>query len=112
TGTTINIVSDATGGNNCAKTFTRTWDATDNCENHSATVSQTITVRDVTAPAIGSAGANFSVAGCPNSTDPNTLGWQPPTANDACNGATVNTVSTVSSSGGACAKIWTRTWNA
>src|SRR5437667_5165186 len=45
-GATINQLTDVTGGTGCAKTVTRTWDAVDACGNHSATVSQTITLID------------------------------------------------------------------
>src|SRR5206468_8360477 len=50
---TVNVVSDVTTPGSCAGTYSRTitWDATDACANHSATtVSQTITVQDITAP--------------------------------------------------------------
>src|SRR6185503_11999909 len=110
-GATVNIVSTTSTGTSCQKVFTRTWNANDLCQNISGTVSQSITVRDVTAPTIGSAGADFSVSGCPNTTDANTLGWQAPTASDNCNGATINIVSTART-GSSCSKVWTRTWNA
>src|SRR5437762_7936498 len=110
-GATVNIVSDVTGGTSCVKTFTRTWNATDVCGNASNTVSQTITVRDLTAPTIGAATANFSVEGCPADQSFETLGFTEPTAADACNGATVNNVSDVTG-GSSCVKTFTRTWNA
>src|SRR6185503_12481146 len=109
---TPSIVSTVSSGTSCARVFTRTWNASDGCGNTSGTVAQNITVRDVTAPVIGAAGANFSVSGCPNTTDPNSLGFTAPTANDACQGARpVDIVSTVSS-GNSCTKVFTRTWNA
>src|SRR6185436_4673872 len=111
-GATVNTVSTvSSSGGACAKIWTRTWNATDACNNTSGTAAQSITVRDATAPTIGNAGANFSVSGCPNTTDPNTLGWQAPTASDNCNGATVIIVSTTST-GTSCQKVFTRTWNA
>src|SRR5205814_1609017 len=110
-GATVNIVSDVTSGTSCVKTFTRTWNATDVCGNTSNTVSQTITVRDLTAPIIGAATANFSVEGCPADKNFGNLGFTTPTAADACNGATVNIVSDVTS-GSSCVKTFTRTWNA
>src|SRR4030095_1279142 len=47
-------VSDVTTPGACAGTYTRTktWKAVDACNNASGTVSQTITVQDVTAPAL------------------------------------------------------------
>src|SRR5205814_5153013 len=110
-GATVNIVSDVTSGSSCVKTFTRTWNATDVCGNTSNTVSQTITVRELTAPTIGAATANFSVEGCPADKTFAALGFTTPTASDTCNGATVNIVSDVTS-GTSCVKTFTRTWNA
>src|SRR6476469_5527484 len=48
-----NIVSTVSSGDNCSRVWTRTWNASDGCSNTSNNVSQTITVRDVTAPVIG-----------------------------------------------------------
>src|SRR5438046_9409893 len=45
-GATVNQLTDVTGGTGCVKTVTRSWDAVDACGNHSATVSQTITLID------------------------------------------------------------------
>ena len=83
-GATVNFLGETTGGTACVKTFTRSWDATDACNNHSATVSQTITVQDTQAPTISAAGANATIE-CTA-----TPSFTPPTATDACNGATVN----------------------
>src|SRR5204862_6750489 len=78
-GATVNIVSDVTAGTTCSRTFTRTWNATDVCGNTSGTVAQTITVRDLTAPTIGAATANFSVEGCPADASFAGLGFTEPT---------------------------------
>src|ERR1051326_3947619 len=110
-GSTVNIVSDVTGGTVCARTFTRVWNANDNCSNESGTVSKTITVRDVTAPTIGAAGANFSISGCPNAFTSANVGFTAPTASDDCDGSTVNIVSDVTG-GTVCARTFTRVWNA
>src|SRR6185436_6671222 len=60
--TTVSTVgADVTVGTSCLKTITRTWRAVDACGNSSTTVSQTITVRDNTAPTIGSAGAAATI---------------------------------------------------
>src|SRR5205814_144077 len=87
-------------------TITRTWDATDACNNHSATRTQTITIVDTTPPTIGTAGADATIecTGTPSFTAP--------TATDACNGATVNQVGSDVTGGTACARTVTRTWNA
>src|SRR5258705_7985286 len=89
----------------CTKTITRTWDATDACNNHSATRTQTITVTDTTPPTIGAAGADATIecTGTPSFTAP--------TATDACNGATVNQLRDVTTTTG-CIKTITRTWHA
>src|SRR6185369_7441421 len=103
----VNIVSDVTGGTTCAKTFTRTWLAIDVCGNSSSTVSQTITVTDTTPPTIGSAGANTTVEGCPQSFTPT---FTAPTASDNCSGAITPTVVSDVTGGTSCAKTFTRTW--
>src|SRR5205085_1210301 len=104
---TVNIVgSDVTSGNSCVKTITRTWNAVDGCGNTSSTVSQTITVRDTTAPTIGAAGASTTIE-CTA-----TPSFTPPTATDACSAATVNIVGSDVTSGNSCVKTITRTWNA
>src|SRR6185503_2856592 len=54
--TVVQVGSDVTGGNSCAKTTTKTWQAIDACGNSSETRSQTITQVDTQAPVIGSAG--------------------------------------------------------
>ena len=99
--------SDSTSGNNCSKTFTRTWQATDACGSTSATVSQSITVHDTTGPTIGAAGGPATIQ-CPA-----TPTFTAPTASDTCNGATVNLVSDTSAAG-SCAGTYTRTqtWDA
>src|SRR5260221_580491 len=104
-GATVNLLTDVTTVNGCTKTITRTWDATDACNNHSATRTQTITVTDTTPPTIGQAGADATIecTGTPLFTAP--------TATDACNGATVNQLSDVTTANG-CTKTITRTWDA
>src|SRR5205807_1675271 len=104
-GATENQLTDVTGGTGCAKTVTRTWDAVDACGNHSATVSQTITLIDTTPPTIGAAGAAATI----NCTA--TPSFTAPTASDDCNGATVNQLTDVTGGTG-CAKTVTRTWDA
>src|SRR5204862_4736388 len=70
----------------CANSYTetKTWDATDACGNHSATVSQTITVVDNTPPTISGQGNNTTIY-CPS-----TPSFTPPTASDACGSSTVS----------------------
>src|SRR5206468_6426304 len=57
-GATVNLLSNTTTGSTCTRIYTQTWDATDACGNHSATVTQTITATDTQPPTIGTAGAN------------------------------------------------------
>src|SRR5205823_4026317 len=104
-GITVNIVSTTTTGNSCARVITRTWDATNACGNHSATVSQSITTTDTHAPAMGQAGGNATIdcTATPNFTAP--------TASDDCSGATVNLLSNTTT-GTSCLRIFTRTWDA
>src|SRR5207247_350757 len=108
-GTTINLVSDVTTAGSCVNNYTRTktWDATDASGNQSATVSQTITVRDTQAPAIGGQGADATIE-CTA-----TPSFTSPTASDACGTSSVNLISDVTAAG-SCANNYTRTktWDA
>src|SRR5207247_7143988 len=81
---TIVPEGDTTTAGSCANTYTesRSWHAVDDCGNTSVSRTQTITVRDTTAPTIGEAGANGTVE-CPASPT-----FTAPTASDACNSAT------------------------
>src|SRR5207247_1505466 len=83
-GATINILGDVTGGTGCVRTVTRSWDAVDACGNHSATVSQVITLVDTTPPTIGQPGAAATID-CTA-----TPSFTAPTASDDCNGTTIN----------------------
>src|SRR6185503_3984120 len=102
--TVVQIGSDVTAGNSCARTTTRTWLAVDACGNSSATRSQTITQVDTQAPVIGAAGANATIE-CTA-----TLSFTAPTASDACNTYTVVQVGSDVTGGTSCAKTTTRTW--
>src|SRR5205085_1006627 len=119
---TAPTASDACGGNptvqdlgatttagTCANNYTSTksWRATNACGNTSGTVTQTITVRDTTAPTIGGQGSDATFE-C-GTTMP---AFTPPTASDTCSGATVNQVGSDSTSGNSCALVTTRSWNA
>ncbi|MFT5148929.1 MAG: hypothetical protein ACI86P_001615, partial [Flavobacteriales bacterium] len=94
-------------GTGCPYTVTRTWTATDEC-NNSTTASQVITVTDNSDPVlIGTLPANETVQ-CDNIPDPATL-----TAEDACDDDVIVNYNE-SSTPGACADAYTltRTWNA
>src|ERR1051326_6965887 len=104
-GATVNNLGDATSVNGCTTTITRSWDATDVCGNHSATVSQAITIVDTTPPTIGAAGAPATIE-CTA-----TPSFTAPTASDACNGATVNILGDATSVNG-CTTTITRSWDA
>src|SRR5204862_7504236 len=64
----------------CAGTYsrTKTWKAVDACGNQSGTVSQTITVQDITPPTISGQGANTTIE-CPA-----VPVFTAPSASDAC----------------------------
>src|SRR5258706_9940594 len=55
---TVNNLGDVTTASGCTTTITRSWDATDACGNHSATVSQTITVTNTITHTIRTPAAN------------------------------------------------------
>src|SRR5439155_17903908 len=86
-GATVNLLSNTTTGTSCLRVYTRTWDATDACGNHSATGTQVITAVDTHAPTIDEAGANATID-CTA-----TPVFTPPTAAYDCSGATVNLLS-------------------
>src|SRR5207247_6081754 len=104
---TVNQLSDVTTQGSCANNYTevRTWDAVDACGNHSAAVSQTITVQDTTPPTIGGQGANATIE-CTA-----TPSFTAPTATDACDPPTVNQLSDVTTAG-VCANSYvvSRNW--
>src|SRR5205823_7589226 len=102
---TVNLLSNTTTGTSCLRIFTRTWDATDACGNHSATRTQVITAVDTHAPSIGEAGGNATID-CTA-----TPVFTAPTAADDCSGATVNLL-TSTTTGNSCLKVYTRTWDA
>ncbi|HEV8285162.1 MAG TPA: T9SS type A sorting domain-containing protein [Chitinophagaceae bacterium] len=97
---------DVTGGTACKRAVTRTWVAVDSAGNHSAIVSQTITIIDNTPPTIGNARADATIE-CTAS-----LSFTAPTASDACNGTTVSTVGPDVTIGTSCSRTVTRTWRA
>src|SRR5207253_997360 len=87
-------------------TVTRTWTATDHCGN-SSTASQSITVRDTTAPVISGVPAASTIQ-CPA-----TPSFTTPTATDACDNSPTLTFNDVTTAG-SCAQAYTvvRTWTA
>jgi hypothetical protein len=101
----VNLLTNTTTGNSCLKVYTRTWDATDACGNHSATRTQVITAVDTHGPTIGDAGANATIE-CTA-----TPVFTAPTAADDCSGATVNLVSSTTT-GNSCSRVITRVWDA
>ena len=104
----VELISDETLEGECAGSYTRTqtWVAYDACGNYSETVSQTITVVDVTAPSISAAGADANIE-CPATPE-----FTAPTANDSCSDAEVVVVSDVTTE--ACGNTYSRTisWKA
>src|SRR5204862_417896 len=93
----------------CAGTYsrTKTWKAVDACGNQSGTVSQTITVEDITPPTINGQGANATIE-CPA-----VPVFTAPTASDACdpNPAVVE-VSDITTPGCTGTYSRTKTWKA
>src|SRR5438874_2571269 len=82
-GATVQDLGDTTSGNSCALVHTKSWRAVDACGNTSATVTQTSTVRDTTAPTIGGQGSDGTVE-CPASPS-----FTSPTSSDTCNSSSV-----------------------
>jgi gliding motility-associated-like protein len=99
--------NDVTTPGACAGSYTvtRTWTAIDGC-NNTATASQTITVRDISAPTIS------ALPGLSTITCPATPSFSTPTATDSCGTATLTfvDVTTPGSCGGSYSV--TRTWTA
>ena len=100
--------ADVTTNGICAGAYsvTRTWTATDDCNNVS-TASQTINVQDITAPVIASLPATSTI-NCPT-----TPVFATATASDQCGSAFTLTFADVTTNG-ACAGSYTvtRTWTA
>jgi hypothetical protein len=76
----VSVVSDVTTPGSCASAYSRTitWKATDCAGNMSGTVSQTITVRDTTAPTVTFCPADQTIQ-CPS-----TPSFGTPTFSDTC----------------------------
>src|SRR5205823_6150103 len=106
----IVLDSDNTVPGNCAGAYTRTktWHAVDACGNTSGQVSQTVTVRDNTAPSIGGQGSNATID-CPASPS-----FSAPTASDGCDNAPQIVLDSDNTVPGNCAGAYTRTktWHA
>ncbi len=94
--------SDDVTGDDCDRTITRTWTATDVCGNASSCV-QTITIYDTTAPEI-TCPADVSHE-CSDVVD-----YGEATATDNCNAVTIT--SSDVESGDSCETVITRTWTA
>ena len=84
-GTNVTYTDAITAGNcACSYVITRTWKATDGCNNQS-TCTQTITVRDMTAPIVSGCPGTVTLTGCNQNAT-----WIPPTATSGCGGAAVS----------------------
>src|SRR5439155_917078 len=94
--------------NHVVKVITRTWTVTDACGN-SASQTQTITLKDTSAPSFVNFPADATVE-CPGDTSPAATGA--PTGTDTCSSGTVT--HSDSETSGACSnhvvKVITRTW--
>src|SRR5207253_6476106 len=108
-GSPVQVLGATTTAGTCATYPTRrTSDlAVDACGNTSGTVTQTITVRDTTAPTIGGQGSNATIQ-CPASPS-----FTAPTASDTCSGATVQDLGATTTAG-TCANNYTsaKSWKA
>ena len=106
---TVVEVSDITTPGTCTGTYTRTktWKAVDVCGNESGTVSQAITVVDLTPPTIVCAVAKTVECG-------SVWTFDSPTASDACGSASISIVSTITNTAGHLGNNFaaTRTWRA
>ncbi|MFM7726631.1 MAG: hypothetical protein ACKO7B_08010, partial [Flavobacteriales bacterium] len=100
----VSDVTEAACGNTYSRT--KTWKAVDACGNESESVSQTITVVDLTAPSISAAGADATIE-CP--AEPS---FTTPTASDNCGDAQVIEVSDVTEAGCGNTYSRTKTWKA
>ena len=107
---TVVEVSDITTAGACAGTYTRTktWKAVDVCGNQSGTVSQVITVQDITPPSFTCAPAKSAECGAPWTFD------APSLATDSCGSATVVVLSTTTNTVGHLGATYdaTRIWRA
>src|SRR5204862_5948531 len=92
-----------TSSGSCPVVHVRTWTATDACGN-SSTASQTISVRDITAPVIAALPA-ASTIDCPA-----TPSFATATATDTCDANP--TLTFVDTSSGSCPVVHVRTWTA
>jgi len=107
---TVNVVlvKDTTIGNNCLYVRTKTWKAVDACTNESGMVSQSITVRDITAPVLSGEGADVTYEDCAASAV-----FTAPTAQDECDpNPVVNVVSTDTILNPDGSTTYRRVWNA
>src|SRR5207249_4715428 len=104
-------VSDLTTSGTCANTYTRTktWKAVDVCGNESGTVSQTITVQDITAPVITSC-PGPKLLNCCDPTDPDQSGTA--TATDNCSTPVISYNDVTNAGNCALNYVITRTWTA
>src|SRR5439155_3142953 len=100
--------------NGCARTQTRTWNATDACGNIAAAVTRTINwTLDITPPVITATGstANNANLGCNPTAGAIDSALGTASATDAC-GPVTPTVTTGTITSNGCARSQTRTWNA
>ena len=95
--------NDASDGNTCPETITRTYSVTDDCGNV-IFVTQTITVMDVTAPVFNAPPANITVECIGDVPAMTNLDWT-----DNCDG-TGNVAGVDASDGNTCPETITRTW--
>jgi gliding motility-associated-like protein len=111
----VTFVSDISNGNTCPEVITRTYRVTDNCGNY-IDVIQTITIEDITPPAITGALAAINLEGC-------TAGDAPPPVTSAalleamglvitdnCTDDALLTVSSNDVISGSCPLVVTRTY--
>ncbi len=106
------ITGNVSSPTTCTRSQTRTWNATDACNNVAATVTRTVTwTIDITLPVINATGSTLALGCNPTAADIEAaLGTA--TVTEACSNVTPSVMTSTISSPTTCTRSQTRTWNA